>query len=197
MNRKWSRHFIYLKLTLLLLVQVSTFSLSDILRLWPFVRVGSATPLSATMLTSLPVSVRAAPSTLSSSLLIKFLDWLRFARLRMTTRPRQLLPCTFNLVGHTLFPLKIWLSSIWLSSWTVLIDIVASECKYIILKVCHSLPLKLLDFYLRFSRNIGIFSALILMLRLHKSGKFSRGTPFQSKCPSWFWQSQIVGSVEE
>ena len=72
------------ELTLLfLLFQLTVLSPSAILRLQPFMRVRSpALPLSR----------------------------LRFAQLRITKGLLNLLPCPFNLVSLTLFPLGIWVS---------------------------------------------------------------------------------------
>ena len=74
-----------------LLVQVSVFSLSDILCLWPFVQVRSTSPLSSMMLTSLPVSVRVVPFTLLPWFLTDLLSQLQVTRLKMTARLLQLL----------------------------------------------------------------------------------------------------------
>ena len=107
-------NFLIGSLTLVfLLVQVSPFSVSDILRLRLFGRVGSpASLLSTTMPTSSLVSVRAVPSTFSLALafMFKSLGRSRFDRLRMTKRFLQLLPCTFKLINLTFFPLRIWVS---------------------------------------------------------------------------------------
>ena len=92
-NCKWSQSkHSHPKLTLLfLLVQVTAFSLSDILHLWPFLLVWSPAPhLSTMMPTSLSVSVRLVPSTFPPVILTKFLNWLQLACLRMTKRLLQL-----------------------------------------------------------------------------------------------------------
>ena len=72
------------ELTLLfLLVQLTMLSPSAILHLRPFVQVRSP---------ALPLSQ------------------LQFAQLRITKGLLNLLPCPFNLVSLTLFPLRIWIS---------------------------------------------------------------------------------------
>ena len=48
---------------------------------------------------------------------------------------------------------------------------------------------------LPFLWDVGALSMLIPMDRLHNSGKSLCGTLFQSQCPSWFWQSHILGCV--
>ena len=110
---------------LFFLVQVSAFSLSDLLRLWLFVQVRSpALPLSTMMLTSLLMSLTVVPSTLSPSFLTKSLSWLWLARLRMTTRPRQLLvhsiwltlPCSHSGSGSVAVSLISSLPNINISS---------------------------------------------------------------------------------
>ena len=121
----WSKHS-HPKLTLLfLLVQVTAFSLSDILCLWPFSLVWSPAPhLSTMMLTSLSVSVRLVPSTFSPVFLTKFLNWLQLARLRMTKRLLQL-------VHSTLLCSHLRSGSVAEISWSSLLNVKVSSYRHV------------------------------------------------------------------